>query len=146
MFHCPEIAMKRIVVYDSDADIFNLIKTALMHIRIEVIYAGCFRQILDHFKHKTCLAIVFNLDKLPEGDMDNIELLHIIKRLAPDLPVIGTKHEAVKDDFYPSILSNVIIVNKSRDFAEFRKNMIAPLLGSISREIEDSSIRTRASQ
>ena len=123
--------MRKIIVYDSGMEIYEIVKTALQHISVDIEYTTHFSRIIHQIESKNCAAVIFNLDKTPEGETENIELLHIIKRIAPDLAVIGAKTERTRGDFYASILKNVTIVQKTSDIVEFRINILRPLIRSI---------------
>ena len=123
--------MRKIIVYDSGIEIYEIVKNALKHINVDIEYTSHFSRIVYQIESKNCAAVIFNLDRTPEGEIDNIELLHIIKRLAPDLSVIGAKMEKTREDFYASILRNVTIIQRSSDIVEFRINILRPLIRSI---------------
>ena len=85
--------MEKILVYDSNIKIFDAFRSCVIERELkdlEVDLVLRFRDLLNIIGDKQYVAIVVNLEKEQEGEVSNTELIHIIKKLNPTLPIVVT--------------------------------------------------------
>ena len=85
--------MEKILVYDSNIKIFDAFRSCVIERELkdlEVDLVLRFSDLLNIIGDKQYIAIVVNLEKEQEGEVSNTELIHIIKKLNPTLPIVVT--------------------------------------------------------
>jgi DNA-binding NtrC family response regulator len=81
--------MEKILIYDSGSEIYSMFLKSAVENNIELVIIEEFRELLSKFSPKKNLAIIINTGKEhTAGEISTKELVHIIKMLDPDLPII----------------------------------------------------------
>jgi len=90
--------MKRLLFYDNDSRIVEAFNNSLDERKAELDLVSKFHDLLSKIGPKKYQAIVLNLEKKPtEGDICIKELIHVIKKLDPQLPIIVTTEKCSLD-------------------------------------------------
>lgn len=91
-------AMNRFLFYDNDIKIVEAFKNCIDERRTELDLVSQFHDLLSKIGPKKYQAIVLNLEKKPsEGEICIKELIHVIKKLEPELPIIVTTEKCSLD-------------------------------------------------
>lgn len=87
--------MNKILFYDNDSKIIEAFRNCSEEKSVEIELISRFSDLLSTIGPNKYRAIILNLEKKPsDGDIGIKELIHVIKKLDPSLPIIVTTEKS----------------------------------------------------